>query len=67
MILFYASEALLEDNTALGDFAWRQLNEEISYQRPERFEKFSNNAKKLQVMVAFIYEESAFRFAIRAK
>ena len=60
------SEALLEDNVALGDFAWQQLNEEISYQRPKRFEQSSNNAKDMLVKVDFTYDVSAFRFTIRA-
>lgn len=66
MMLSYASEALLEDKTALGDFTWRQLNEEISYQKPKRVERFSNNARELVVRVAFMYDESVFKFTVKA-
>jgi len=66
VVPLYASEELLEDCTALGHMAWHQLNEEILHKKPKLFERFSNNTKELQVRVVFLYDESAFKFVIRA-
>ena len=64
--IFYTSEVLLEDNAVLGDIAWQQLNEAISYQKPKPFERFSNNARDLSIKVAYNRNDQMFRFIIRA-
>ena len=63
---FPCSETLLEDEEVVGSFAWQYLNKAISSKKPERLERFSNNAKEIHTEVNFVSDEMAFRFVIRA-
>ena len=64
LVLFsWASEALLEDNSALGYSTWEQLNDGILRQTGDG----CNDAETLSVAVVFSRDEFAFRFFIKAR